>query len=214
VSVAVRPALAVEVAPGGSTPVVDRSAGGTRLVVLLDGSGSWSAGAEAARRCHDHLVAAALPEDLGPGGVRALLAASLTDVPADWRTDGFAFSVLALLARGTRLWTVSAGMFGAVRLGADGVTVLCPRDRLVDRLVRAGRMTADEAEVHPARHVVAGFEGDPSVLRVRTDADALAAGRRGGRAARSRRAGAVVTRRAAGGAATYTDALEATWQRS
>jgi hypothetical protein len=134
------------------------------LTVIVDGSGSWGSGREAADRTRDALADRwrdarnwsldSLAEDLST-------AASST--PNELRDSefGWSFSATCLLATENLIECVAAGFYRVDVCAPSGMATLFRPEMLLDQLVADGTLSPQAAAVFPHRHVCLGpFIGD------------------------------------------------------
>lgn len=142
--------------------VLDFTRGDSRLVVVVDGDGSWDFGAEAAQWVRERLAerwrdsapvdAAAFASDL------RVVATGIPDELHDdsWGDSGNGFSIAAAFVRGPSVQVVAQGRMGALHFGQAGVVPLYTPASWVMEQVSAGLLTGREALEHPLRAVSIG----------------------------------------------------------
>jgi protein phosphatase len=123
-----------------------------------------------------------LPESFGEGTLAELLREANDRIYrhalADPASAGMGTVVTALLVDGTA-GTVAIGHVGdsrAYRLRDGLLEQLTPDHSLVGELVRAGRLSSEEAEQHPHRSVITRAVGTEPVVEVETLTEAAALG--------------------------------------
>jgi hypothetical protein len=151
----------IQCCPGrypGSTPIfAKRSSDGARaLLVLLDGSGSWGFGAEAANACFARLDASKIDYHATVGDVHAELEGALAHAPQEWEEEGYDFSLAILIVAGNTAVVAARGGLAVTRLLAGGGRefVHLPQ-RLVDQLRDRG-VDHSVLSNHPGRHILVG----------------------------------------------------------
>lgn len=155
----------VEVAPqrfpGAFGPrLIDLASGNSRVIAVLDGTGSWEAGAEEASAVADFLQTTwsgnipSSPEEV----VRDLSAgtADLTRLPVDESFGRAGFSFTGLLVRDHDVFVVSCGVYAVVRVHDAHVEMIYRPQFWVDEQVQSGTLTTEKAASHPLRHVYSG----------------------------------------------------------
>ena len=142
---------------GAAEPIVWSSAS-ARGVILLDGSGSWGAGAEAAAWIR-HALAERLPdEEIEPKTVSAELTRAIAQLPDSISGDelGWHFSIAAVLFGGTHVQVTALGVFSILLIHNQEARPLVTAKRLIDDLVAAGHLSRAEAEQHEYRKILVG----------------------------------------------------------
>jgi len=158
----------------------DSAYAGSRLAVVADGMGGHAAGEVASSAVV--AVLAHLDDDEAGSDLLGELSAAIDEannalrdmVESDSSLAGMGTTVTALLASGSRLGVAHVGDSRAYLL-RDGELTLVTRDQtLVQRLVDEGRITAEQAEVHPQRALLTqaldghqGVEPDLSLREAR-----------------------------------------------
>jgi serine/threonine protein phosphatase PrpC len=132
-----------------------------RLVAVADGMGGHAAGDVAARIAIDSLERAVTPAD-GPDTLidaaivanRAVYDEALAH--SEMRGMGTTLTAAALVDMGgtTRICLINVGDSRAYLLEGGQFTRLTDDHSLVEQLVRQGELTAEEAAVHPHRHIL------------------------------------------------------------
>lgn len=141
-----------------------------RLVALADGVGGEVAGEVASALAIEALKAAERAAD-PVAGLRAALtdanariAAATADDPA---LAGMGTTATAILCNGRRAALGHVGDSRAYRLRAGTLDQLTRDDTYVQQLVEEGRITAEQARVHPQRSMVTNvLQGVPAELTV------------------------------------------------
>lgn len=131
------------------------------LVAVADGMGGHAAGDVAARIAIESLEHAVTPGD-GPDTLidAAMLANQAVyreaAAHAEMRGMGTTLTAAALVDMGgtTRICLINVGDSRAYLLEAGQFTRLTDDHSLVEQLVRQGELTAEEAAVHPHRHIL------------------------------------------------------------
>lgn len=138
----------------------DAAYAGPCLLAVADGMGGHAAGEVASAVAISTL--ATLDREVGTDDPREMLRAALFQanaqlramVQADRELDGMGTTVTALLIDRTQLALVHIGDSRAYRLRGAELTQVTRDHTLVQRLVDEGRITAEEAGVHPQRALV------------------------------------------------------------
>ncbi len=152
-----------------------------KLLLVSDGMGGHNGGDVAA-----HIVAEGLPtmldERLGPerrGGIPQILRSTLMDVSravwsiADGRKglSGMGATVVLAMLRGSALFIANLGDSRAYMLHNGELRQVTEDHSLVQRLIREGRLTVDQASHHPYSGVITRHMGmrkphPPDVFRI------------------------------------------------
>jgi len=132
--------------------------GGGYLVYVLDGTGSWGAGVEAAAWFRWWISSESSSSVYSPAAVMKLLAAGLRVLPRDLSDDGFhwSFSLAVAICGSNSIQIGASGSIAAVAMSAAGIDRLFAPRRLVDDLVTQGTIALDEAETHKYRRIICG----------------------------------------------------------
>jgi protein phosphatase/serine/threonine-protein phosphatase Stp1 len=160
---------------------VDR--GDLGLWAVADGAGGHARGDVASRMVADAL--GSLPPDLSPTEMLAEVRQRMTETNTALRTfkenerhDISASTVVILIARGNHYACLWAGDSRAYLL-RDGIMTQVTRDHsLVQELVDAGAISADEAESHPNANVITRAIGSDDELDLEKFTDRLLPGDR------------------------------------
>lgn len=151
------------------------------LFAVADGVGGAQAG-EIASRLAAATLEERLPESFGEGTLAELLREANDRIYrhalADPAAAGMGTVVTALLVDETA-GTVAIGHVGdsrAYRMRDGVLEQLTPDHSLVGELVRAGRLSSEEAEQHPHRSVITRAVGTEPVVEVETLTEATALG--------------------------------------
>lgn len=151
------------------------------LFAVADGVGGAQAG-EIASRLAAATLEERLPESFGEGTLAELLREANDRIYrhalADPAAAGMGTVVTALLVDETA-GTVAIGHVGdsrAYRMRDGVLEQLTPDHSLVGELVRAGRLSSEEAEQHPHRSVITRAVGTEPVVEVETLTEAAALG--------------------------------------
>ena len=164
-----RPATATH--PGLVRPNNEDSAyAGARLVALADGVGGEVAGEVASALAIEALRAAEAAAD-PVAGLRAALADANTRIAAATADDpglaGMGTTATAILCRGRHAALGHVGDSRAYRLRDGDLAQLTRDDTYVQQLVEEGRITAEQARVHPQRSMVTNvLQGVPAEVAV------------------------------------------------
>lgn len=153
----------------------DSAVAGSRFVAVADGVGGHAGGDVASRT-----VTRRLAETLGAQDAAALETAALRDVVADANAalrrragsdpllSGMATTLTGLVAGERVVRVVHVGDSRAYRVHAGAGELVTHDDSLVQRLVDAGAITAEDAPFHPQRHIIlrslAGDDDDAAGL--------------------------------------------------
>jgi len=144
------------------------------LFAVADGVGGAQAG-EIASRLAAATLEERLPGSLGTGTLTSLILEAnnriYTRALGDPEAAGMGTVVTALLVDETA-GTVAIGHVGdsrAYRIRAEVLEQLTPDHSLVGELVRAGRLSIEEAEQHPQRSVITRAVGTEPVVEVHTE---------------------------------------------
>ncbi|HYU56422.1 MAG TPA: Stp1/IreP family PP2C-type Ser/Thr phosphatase, partial [Actinomycetota bacterium] len=136
------------------------------LYAVADGMGGHRAGEIAARTAVDTLRG----EPLGDGAhalaerVRQANRAVLDTAAGDRALEGMGTTLTAVLLAGDELRIAHVGDSRAYLLRGDAFTQITEDHTLVQRMVRQGRLTPAEAEVHPQRSILTQALGvDPAI---------------------------------------------------
>lgn len=133
------------------------------LAAIVDGSGSWGSGREAADFTRDALANLWPRRPMSASLIAQDIADVVQDVPAHLRSDdyGWAFSIAVVLLGHTLLETVAAGSYCVDVIRHDATINLFRPAMLVDELVRRGELAANEVHSCPHGGVCIGpFVGD------------------------------------------------------
>ena len=133
-------------------------AGGTTLFAVADGMGGARAGEVAAKTAVDELAGLAKSDSVGEKDLAAVVE------QANRRIYELSQGDEALAGMGTTMTTLSVGDGDiaiahvgdsrAYRFRDDELEKLTHDHSLVDEMVRAGKLTPEEAEVHPQRSII------------------------------------------------------------
>ena len=152
--------------PMGNRAWTGVSADGTvRAMALVDGAGSWDNGAEVAELCFQALgVLNPLPVAFDRGDLIRVLANRV----GHYRDpEGSRLSVMGVTVRGCIVRTFAGGALGAALLTAGGlVRPVYEPLRVVNRMVREGKVSRKEADTHDLAGIVEAepFTGRPGSL--------------------------------------------------
>lgn len=143
----------------------------THLALVADGMGGHARGDVASRLAIDPFRALGARTDLVPGDIQRALAEANAGIVADAREHaeregmGTTLAGIALVDYfGSPHWLVfNVGDSRVYRLGAKGVSLLTHDHSEVQELVDVGRLTTEQARVHPLRNIVTRSLGtDPA----------------------------------------------------
>lgn len=155
----------------------DSAYAGSRLAVVADGMGGHAAGEVASSAVVATL--ARLDDDEAGSDLLGELSAAIDDanttlrdmVESDSALTGMGTTVTALLASGSRLGVAHVGDSRAYLLREGELSMVTRDQTLVQRLVEEGRITAEQADVHPQRALLTqaldGHEGVEPDLSLR-----------------------------------------------
>lgn len=143
----------------------------THLALVADGMGGHARGDVASRLAIDPFRALGSRTDLVPADIQRALAEANAGILADARANaeragmGTTLAGIALVDYfGSPHWLVfNVGDSRVYRLGTDGLSLLTHDHSEVQELVDVGRLTAEQARVHPLRNIVTRSLGtDPA----------------------------------------------------
>ncbi len=158
----------------------DSAYAGSRLAVVADGMGGHAAGEVASSAVV--AVLAHLDDDEAGSDLLGELSAAIDEannalrdmVVSNSSLSGMGTTVTALLASGSRLGVAHVGDSRAYLMRDHQLTLVTRDQTLVQRLVDEGRITAEQAEVHPQRALLTqaldghqGVEPDLSLREAR-----------------------------------------------
>lgn len=144
---------------GGYPGVIERPGVDWLLAGIIDGTGCWGAGLEAADWSRRRLIQRWANLDL-PSSLQIVedIQAVAAALPAEFRESEFgcAFSVALALVQGRECHVIAAGAYGVRMVGPTESRALFTPRRWVDLPVEAGLLTAEAAPSHPLHRVMAG----------------------------------------------------------
>src|SRR5262249_5371346 len=141
----------------GCAPLLWSGSDASEAVLLLDGVGSWGAGAEAAAWFRARLAAfVAGRRELTTSAISDALSGFVSELPPEIRDAdfGWSFSFGAALLVGSKIHVATRGGLSVVLLRGDAIHTVHKPARLIDDLVALGHIRADEAEQHDLRRVL------------------------------------------------------------
>lgn len=124
------------------------------LAVVCDGMGAHAAGEIASHRALEALVSRLEAGDELVAAVRAANRAVREEAAGDPARDGMGTTLVALLRTGNHYEIANVGDSRAYRVDEDGIRQLSEDHSFVTEVVKAGRMSAEEAERSPWRNAV------------------------------------------------------------
>jgi hypothetical protein len=142
------------------------------LVAIVDGSGSWGSGVEAADRAR-HLLDSRWrgTRDWSVAGLARDISEVALSTPANLRDKefGWSFSVTCLLCTHDVLDLVAAGFYQVDIVGPSGTLTLFRPTMLIDQLLADGTLQPEAVAAFPHRHVCLGpFVGDRDEVSLST----------------------------------------------
>lgn len=150
----------------------DRDA--SSLIAIIDGSGSWGSGREAADRSRGILAASwGRSPQWSAAQLAETIAEAVLSTPQELRDSefGWAFSITALLCYETRVECLAAGAYRADVIAPQTVTTLFRPKTLADDLLERRILAAEELEDFPHPDVCLGpFLGDSESVSLTTAA--------------------------------------------
>ncbi len=146
--------------------------GAQAVAAIVDGSGSWGHGAEAADRARDLLADRWRRFE---GWSSELLAHDISEVALSTpdslrdRDFGWSFSVTAVSFEGDAVECVAAGLYRVDVLGAQGTMSVFRPEMAVDRLLADGQLSLEGVDGSAVRDVCLGpFVGDDDRVQLTT----------------------------------------------
>jgi hypothetical protein len=142
------------------------------LVAIVDGSGSWGSGREAADLARDVLASRwGSTAEWSVAGIASDISEVALSTPKELRDQefGWSFSVTCLLCAHDLIESVAAGFYRVDVLRPSGMANLFRPAMLVDQLLAAGILRAETVATFPHRHVSLGpFVGDRDRVELTT----------------------------------------------
>ncbi len=142
------------------------------LLALADGMGGRAGGAQASKIAVDTLMERfyeSSSEDVAESLRRAFLDANSAVIEAggnDLEVQGMATTLTAVVLHGDRLYHAHVGDSRAYIADIDGLQCITEDHSYVASLVRAGAITAEQAQTHPQRNLVTQAVGASDTLRI------------------------------------------------
>lgn len=144
---------------GAADPLIIQTATGQTVLYMVDGSGSWGLGVEAAAWFRDWL---ALAHDSGKAvgrlSVTAALQLGMERMPAEFVDDDFGcvFSIVAAIVDDHIIQLGACGGFASVAVSQSKIQRLITPVRLIDELVVRGLVPESEAEWDKRADILCG----------------------------------------------------------
>jgi hypothetical protein len=142
------------------------------LGAIIDGSGSWGSGREAADRTRELLGNRwQSAEDWSADSLIDDISTVASSTPNDLRDRefGWSFSVTCLLCTHDLIVCAAAGFYRVDVRGRSGTTTLFRPEMLVDQFLANGTLTAETAAAFPHRNICLGpFVGDRDLVALST----------------------------------------------
>lgn len=144
---------------GAAEPLIVGTRHGQLILYMMDGTGSWGSGVEAASWFRDWLADTHM-DDLraSPTTVSETLRAGIRQLPPAIRDDDYhwSFSIVAVIADDDTIQLGACGGFAAAAVSGTHIAHLLTPARLIDKLVAEGHVPESEAEGHKYAHVLCG----------------------------------------------------------